>query len=164
MMDVQFISELFLVLLEGKPLGFDQDALDEMYGKYEDITETCPELDEDEFVERLERVKSFLLHMEEANRVVTRHAKGFGNFYSLWALVALTPRLPAPADLANRYLLFMECVAELAAQDDLQGFLQSHTGQDYARAFTYLDNSRGASTDLAQRVARLEALRTAVVG
>ena len=35
--------------------------------------------------------------------------------------------------------------------------------QDYALAFNYHDNARGASTDLSQRAARLEALRAAVL-
>lgn len=163
MMDAQFLSELFLVLLEGKVLGFDQDALNEMYAKYDDIAETVPELSEDAFVDRLEHVKTLLEQMEEANHAITQHAKGFGNFYTLWALVALTEGLPAPGDLATRYAAFMERVAELAAQDDLQAFLQQHPGQDYALAFNYHDNARGASTDLSQRAARLDALRAAVL-
>lgn len=164
MMDAQFISELFLVLLEGKVLGFDQDALDELYAKYEDLAETVPEFDEDQFVEQLDQVKATLRQMEEFNSAVTEHAKGFGHFYTLWALVALTNGLPEPGILADRYAAFMQRVAELAAQDDVQVFLQGHPGPDYARAFSYLDNSRGASTDLTQRVARLEALRAAVAG
>ena len=164
MMDAQFISELFLVLLEGKVLGFDQDALNELYAKYEDLAETVPEMDEDQFVERFDQVKATLQQMEEANNSVTEHAKGVGHFYALWALVALTDGLPTPAVLADRYVSFMQRVAELAAQDDVQVFLHDHPGPDYARAFSYLDNSRGASTDLAQRVARLEALRAAVAG
>jgi len=34
MVDSQFISELMLVILEERVLGFDQDALDELYSKY----------------------------------------------------------------------------------------------------------------------------------
>jgi hypothetical protein len=164
MMDAQFISELFLVILEGKALGFDQNALDEMYAKYEDVGETVPELNEDQFLDRVEQVKAVLMQMEDTNNAVTQHAKGFGNFYTLWAFLALTPGLPAPADVAARYVAFMERVAELAAQEDLQAFLEAHPGPGYARAFTYLENTRGASTDLAQRAARLEALRAGVVG
>ena len=36
MADVQFLSELMLVTLEGRIIGFDQDALDEFYAKYDD--------------------------------------------------------------------------------------------------------------------------------
>lgn len=164
MMDAQFISELLIVILEGKVLGFDQDVLNEMYAKYDDIAESAPELNEDEFLGRVEQVKSVLAQMERVNQAVTQHAKGFGNFYTLWALLALTPALPAPSDIATRYAAFMGRVAELAEQENVQAFLETHPGADYGRAFTYLENTRGASTDLAQRVARLEALRVSVVG
>ena len=39
MADVQFLSELFAVAIRQKLLGFDQDALDEQYAEYEDISE-----------------------------------------------------------------------------------------------------------------------------
>ena len=160
--DCQFISELMLLLLEGKSLGFDQDVLDELYAKYEDPAETVPEMNEDELLERFETVKTRILEMEQANHAVTQHAKGLGNFYTLWSLVALTPNLPPVATLASRYAEFMQRVATLAAQDDMQAFLQANNAADFARALTYLNNSRGASTDLAQRLGRLDALRVAI--
>jgi len=162
MSDCQFISELILLLLEGKSLGFDQDVLNELYAKYEDPAETVPEMNEDELLERVDAVKARLLEMEQVNHAVTQHSKGFGNFYTLWSLIALTPNLPAVADLAARYAEFMKRVDTLAAQDDLQAFLQADNTNGYARALTYLNNSRGASTDLAQRVGRLDALCTAI--
>jgi hypothetical protein len=152
-----------LLSLEGKILGFDQDALDELYAKYDDLTEIAPEVDEDATLERFDALKAKLVEMENANHSITLHAKGFGNFYTLWGLIALTGDLPATPLLAERYSAFMGHVAELAVQDDLQAFLQQHQGPEYALALTYLSNSRGASTDLAQRVGRLEALRAAVV-
>lgn len=162
MMDCQFISELLLLLLEAKVMGFDQNDLDELYAKYEDIAETTPELDEDAMLERFDALKAQLVEMEQANQAITQHAKGFGNFYTLWALLALTPNLPPVAQLAERYAAFMGRVTELAQQADVQAFLQEHPGHEYARAFSYLNNSRGASTDLAQRLGRLEALQAAV--
>ena len=162
MMDCQFISELMLVLLEGKVLGFDQDALDELYAKYDDIAEAMPELDEDALLERFDALKAKLVEMEQVNQTVTRHARGFGNFYTLWTLLALTNNLPPTAVIAERYAAFQEQVAALSAQEDMQAFLQANEGPAYARALTYLNNSRGASTDLAQRLGRLEAIRAAV--
>lgn len=162
MMDCQFISELILLLLEGKVLGFDQDALDELYAKYDDLGEISPEVDEDATLEKFDALKTKLVEMEHANHAITQYAKGFGNFYTLWALLALTDNLPASPVLVERYATFMGHVAELAGQADMQAFLQLHQGPEYARALTYLNNSRGASTDLAQRVGRLEALRAAV--
>lgn len=163
MMDCQFISELVLALLERKVLGFDQDLLDELYAKYEDPSETVQELDEDAFLEQFDSLKAKLIEMEQVDSAVTRYAKGFGSFYTLWTLVALTEDLPAVPELANRYSTFMQQVNELAQESEIQAFLQANPGPEYARALKYLNNSRGASTDLAQRIGRLEALREAVL-
>lgn len=162
MMDCQFISELALVLLEGEIMGFDQDALEELYAKYEDVDETVPEFNEETWRQRYDEVKAYILSMEAANNIVTRLAKGFGHFYSLWALVALTSDLPDPAVLAQRYSAFMEKVETLAAQGDLAAFLLANPGADYQAALEYLNNSRGASTDFEPRRKRLDALRSLV--
>jgi hypothetical protein len=164
MVDSQFISELMLVILEKRVLGFDQEVIDEMYAKYEDPTETAPELNQDTFVERLGATKSYLIQMNEADGAVSRYAKGFGNFYTLWALVALTENLPAAATLAPGYVTFMEKVQTLATQDDLEEFLRNAPAGEYTLAFTYLTSSRGASTDLGPRRERLTALRGALIG
>lgn len=162
MMDCQFISELMLVLLEGKVLGFDQDSLDELYAKYDDPAETMPEFDEDTVLARFDALRSILTEIERTNEAVTQFAKGFGNFYTLWALLATLEKLPEVKDIATRYAVFMRQVGELSQQGDMQAFLQNHPSPEYARALKYLNNARGASTDLAQRTARLEALREAI--
>lgn len=160
MTDCQFISELMLVLLEKKILGFDQEKLDALYAKYEDVPdEELPDFDEDEFFTNMERMKAYFVEMQNENACVTEFAKGFGSFYSLWALVALAPNPPAASQLAHGYKSFMEKVAVLGEQDDLQDFLAKNEGGGFAHALTYLNNSQGASTDLTQRTARLEALR-----
>jgi hypothetical protein len=164
MADGQFISELLLVELERRVLGFDQDALDELYGKYE-VPESIPEFDEDARLEAFEQHKNYLLALENSNNAITQYAKALANFYTLWCLVVLTPDLPLkPEELAPRYTAFMQKVVELSAQqENLQAFLVEHPGQDYAHALTYLNNFTGANTDLAQRQARLEALRAGVL-
>ncbi|MGO9060633.1 MAG: hypothetical protein ACLQU2_25100 [Candidatus Binataceae bacterium] len=42
MADVQFVSELFLLLIHQQIEGFDQDSLDDIYAEYEDITDEDP--------------------------------------------------------------------------------------------------------------------------
>lgn len=163
MSEGQFLSELMLVLLEGKILGFDQDVLDELYAKYDLPSETVPEMNEDEVLEKFDTVKTHLLEMEQTNHSVTLYAKGFGNLYTLWSLIALTPSVVQIADLAPRYAEFMEKVEIAAKQIDIQAFLQANEHTDYSNVLTYLNNSRGASTDLTPRLARLEALRAAIV-
>jgi hypothetical protein len=164
MTDSQFISELMLVILEEGIVGFDQDQLNELYAKYENPEESAPEMNEEAFRQRFVATKSHLLEMERIGQSVTQHAKGFGHFYTLWALVALTKDLPAPAETASKYAAFMEKVETLAAQQDLEAFIRGQAAGEYAQALTYLNNSRGASTDIGPRKERLSTLTAAVLG
>jgi hypothetical protein len=164
MVDSQFISELMLVMLEGKVLGFDQDALDELYAKYEEPSETAPELNQDEFLQRFTTAKNYLLQMDGEDGIVSQHSKGFANFYTLWALVVLTENLPPAATLAASYVTFMQKVQTLAEQEDLDAFLRDAAAGEYTLPLAYLTNARGASTDLGPRRERLAALRNAVLG
>jgi hypothetical protein len=161
MVDSQFISELMLVILEGGVMGFDQEALDELYAKYEDPSDT-PEWYPDVALKQFSRVKSYLVEMN-SDDVVETYAKGFGHFYTLWAFVALTKELPTPKRLATSYKAFMQKVQKLAAQEDLDEFLRSARKGEYTLPLVYLTNSRGASTDLAQRSERLKALSSALL-
>jgi hypothetical protein len=164
MVDSQFISELMLVVLEGKVLGFDQQLLNELYAKYDDPSESAPEFNQETFSRKLEETKAYLLQMERHAGLASAHARGFGNLYTLWSLVALTPDLPPADDLAERYVAFMSEVQLLSAQADLAEFLRSAEPNRYKYSLAYLNNSRGASTDLAQRTERLNALKDALLG
>jgi hypothetical protein len=166
MVDAQFISELMFVVLEKGMMGFDQDALDDLYAKYEEPLETAPELNQEEFQESFAATRSYIVQMNEQEQVISEYSKGFGHFYTLWALVALTKpdELPPPAALAQRYKDFMQQVTRLAEQEDLDDFLRRDEGGEYTLSFTYLTNARGASTDLGPRTERLRALKTALIG
>ncbi len=164
MVDSQFISELMFVILEGRVLGFDQDALDALYAKYEEPSDTVPELNQEAFLQRFSATKHCVLQMDEAAGAVSRHAKGFGNFYTLWAFVALADKLPPAPALAKDYGTFMQKVERLSEQQDLDAFLREGAAGEYALPLTYLTNSRGASTDLGPRKERLAALKTALLG
>jgi hypothetical protein len=164
MADSQFISELALVILEKQIFGFDQDGLDEIYGKYDDPQESVPSLNVDEFRKRFAEVRNYLLGMESSNGAISMHARTLANVYSIWSLVALSPAvLPIAADLAARYTEFMSRVAELSAQTDLAAFLTSDKDGLYKLPFAYFTNAGGASTDLAPRRERHSALTTALL-
>jgi hypothetical protein len=105
LVDSQFISELLFVILENQMFGFDQDALDELYAKYEVPSETVQEMNDEVFHQRFRTVKTYLLDMEGEGHAVTKYATGFGNFYTLWSLVELTENPIPPADLARKYEL-----------------------------------------------------------
>jgi len=164
MVDSQFLSELMLVLLEGQIMGFDQDALDELYAKYEEPSETEPELNLEEVQQRFASVRNYIVEMETGEGVISRFAKSSANFYTLWSFVALTDKWPPPTDLAKKYARFMQKVDELAEQEDIETFLRQRPTGEYTVAFTYLNNVRGANTDRLPRVERLRALRAALLG
>src|SRR5439155_9718249 len=132
--------------------------------KYEEPSDTAPELNQDAFLQHFSWTKNYLLQMDEEGGAVSRHAKGFGNFYTLWALVALTDNLPPAPELAERYGAFMQKVERLAEQRDLDAFLREGAAGEYALPLAYLTNSRGASTDLGPREERLTALKAALLG
>jgi Protein of unknown function DUF262 len=57
MRDSQFISELFLIIIERKIIGFSQDNIDQKYAEYDDPSETHPNFSESEFTETKEKIK-----------------------------------------------------------------------------------------------------------
>jgi len=163
MADTQFLSELMLVVLERDIMGFDQDVLDDYYVKYDEPAETVVDFAEDEFMQRFAEAKQLLLSMEK-HHVVTTHARSVGHFYTLWAVIALcVTKLPSAKRLADHYGEFMNRVTKLAEQENLEEFLRAQPDGAYANELSYLTNSRGASTDLRQRQARLDALRSALL-
>lgn len=163
MADTQFISELLLVLLENKVIGFDQNALDEMYAKYDDIQDNNLSINEDDFKEKLDRVKKYITEIQEKNGSVKKHAAAFVHFYTLWTAIALNDCSSLSSDdFATRYNAFMDHVAELSQQNDLTEFLKEHESDDYKNAWTYLINAKGASTDQKPRENRLQALKNAI--
>lgn len=159
MTDTQFISELMLVLLEGRIMGFDQDELDVLYAKYDVPSESVPELDIDAFRQRFAEVRGVLVQMEAHNRCISAYANGFGHFYTIWALVSLAPKLPEPFALADRYADFMSKVRALEQQADLDAFIRDATPGLYTNALAYSASAKGASTDLGPRQERLLMLR-----
>jgi hypothetical protein len=69
MSDVQFISELLLVTIEGKPRGFSQDVLDNRYADLDDIEDIRERglLDEESFHLRLDATKRFALNAVDSH-------------------------------------------------------------------------------------------------
>lgn len=159
MRDVQFISELLMVLLENDISGFDQDAIDSVYAKYENPAETDEAFNVDDFQRRLDRVKHFVRNMEEHNASVTRHCSTFVNFYTLWSVIAVNiDTIKSPDQAAERYNRFMEKVNELK-QADLQTLTEQDAADEELRlAFIYHENARGANTEPVQREQRHKVL------
>jgi hypothetical protein len=83
MTDSQFISELMLVVLEKTVLGFDQDVLDNLYAKYDDLDDELEDFSKDDFRDQYAGTKAVLLAMErKRDRVTQRHYGGVNSLVS----------------------------------------------------------------------------------
>ena len=92
MKNVQFISELLMIILENKIVGFDQDHINEIYSKYDEIEELqeAGEFSPDDFSEAISNIKRIILKMNEHNNVIDKYVSGSNNnFYTLWAYLTL---------------------------------------------------------------------------
>lgn len=161
MADVQFVSELFKVLLNGKIEGFDQDALDDLYAAYEDISEQSTFVEED-FLAEVERIKAYIHGMLAAQTKIQGFLRVQSHFYSLWAYLALTKNQVLPIEqFAARYADFMARVTTAIA--DPEAALVTE-GEERQAVLDYANSARGASTDLTPRLNRHKALVTVLHG
>lgn len=156
MRNVQSISELLLIIIDNKIVGFNQDYLDAMYAKYDTPEETAPNFEEDKYIDCKEKIKGTLKEMDETNGSINKYCRLSNNLYTLWALVALNySELPDSKTLAERYKSFMEKVDQFNQGDIPEDFMPQADDKPY---FDYYSNSKGASTDFPQREVRLNAL------
>lgn len=165
MRDVQFLSELLIVLLKNDIGGFDQNEIDEFYAFYEEPTETISTFDEEDLKRRWTQVKRYLLALEKEASVVTTYAKDFINLYTLWALVVLNAdRLPTATIFAEKYSKFMADVIKFKNQNYLAKVMKQEETPEFPQSLKYYQNSIGASTEAPQRQERQEALAAHMFG
>lgn len=159
MKDVQFLSELLLVVLKGDVQGFDQLALTQAYADYDVLDEPDNEIEVDEFVDIFNKSRDFLEKVELHNQVISTYAKDVKDFYSLWSAVALNHNnLANPDAFAIRYKAFMaevESLKQYEAQDPVDRDPNASFSPDVKK---YLQNSTGANTEFPQRRARHDVL------
>ncbi len=154
MMDIQNISELAAVVLRDKISGFNQDDLDDLYAKYEVVESDEAEFDPGTFLEKFSRVRSTLEAIEATSGVVSRKAQQFYNLYTLWTALYRHPLSSEQVgSFAARYEAFMDAVA---GDDSLEDDRMKELAQAYA------SGTLGASTDLAPRQVRQDALEAAL--
>jgi hypothetical protein len=161
MADVQFLSELFAIVLKQKILGFDQDHLDELYAEYEETSDIALFV-EDDFLSEVDRIKNVISELFRLDQNIRNYAKIQSHFYSLWSYIAL-----ANKDLHNEvgefkdnYMQFMSTVMNILSDDTT--LKEEDEGSEFAHALQYANNTRGASTDFAQRERRHTALVAAL--
>lgn len=153
MKNVQFVSELSMIIIENKIVGFDQDHIDGIYAKFDDLEELLEtgEFDVEQFQETLVSTKQFIIAADQHNGTITKFAAGSNNnFYTLWAYIYLY-KPQNTETFANQYEVFMTNVSQV------KELLDAAQPAD-EQALIYYNNSKGAVTDFPQRQARLNAL------
>ena len=160
MKDIQFISELLMVILENQLVGFNQDRITDVYAMYDDLSDN-PEFEVDDYLVKKETVRKYVEEMEnDSSCAITTWAKTANNFYTLWSLIVLYDgNLPPPKEVVIKYDSFMRRVSTMGDEID------STSLSPYdSLVYNYYSNSRGASTDLKQRTERFDSLKKALLG
>ena len=158
MRDVQFLSELLAVILKNRIFGFDQDMLDDLYAEYDEISELATFV-EDDFVEDVRDIKRIIADTIEHEPHLKNPLKAQSNFYSLWSYLHLErTALPPHKEFIERYSKFMTSVQEFTEAHDTADDRTTPDGQRRKAIIEYTANTQGASTDLAPRVKRHDAL------
>lgn len=155
MIDVQFISELFGVIIDNKIVGFDQEYIDGLYARFEDLDELDFTFQEEEFFAEFNQVKDRIKEIELTNQSITTYANTFTHFYSIWGVIALkNPPQDEMQNIALRYSAFMDQVSKIDLGQVPEGVDQN--------VLNYASNAVGASTELPQRESRHNALSSAL--
>ncbi|MEA2582149.1 MAG: hypothetical protein QOF33_234 [Thermomicrobiales bacterium] len=178
MLDVQFISELMAIIINGDIHGFDHDFLDDIYAQYDDIEDQATFVEED-FTESLEGAKKYILDMLEFASEISPFIRFQNHFYTLWGYLILeSSDRPSAAELAPRYRQFLVEVDSMLKNPLVEDILENiRSSEDDAvldfgplnmearsSVVRYAANIRGANTELAQRRMRHNALVEAMAG
>lgn len=161
MADVQVLSELADVLLNGDVRGFDQEALDQLYADFENPDDVA-DFDRETFEEQFSLASSYLVEMVEADESIQTRTSSLNHLYVLWAWVVLVGLDSiAPPRAAEKYVAFMADYDRVREQE-LANPSRDRTGDD-ALVLQYVQASTGPSTELPQRRSRYEALVASLV-
>ena len=155
MQDVQFVSELLMIIIEKEIVGFDQDHIGDIYALYDDQSAIGDQLDEDEYISEKDRAKKYIVQMAKSRPEIVKWLKRQKDLYILWALITLSGKhLPEPKKLALKYMAFMKEVDTITEKTDPKNLQNQEQ-----KAYTYYSNAYGASADLKPRSERLDALK-----
>ncbi len=166
MKDVQFISELLIIILMNDVCGFDQTNIDYHYAMYDDPFDDDfqYEFDEENIRFLFDKTKSYLLECEKAGEIITTYAKDFKNFYSLWAVTILNiDRLLPVEDFISIYSKFMTKVGKFKDPAFIEEYI-SGPSPNLQNNFRYFNANVGANTEEPQRKTRHAILLNIIFG
>jgi len=152
MADAQLLLELVQVILEGRTVGFDQDALDELCATYDDV-DVLEGFDEDAFRDTFERASALLAQIGDEPELLAAIAGSRNNIYSVWSYLVLEADGPLDLDRLLAFFKSLERLRETEKSDPTAD--RSLESPDIV---AYLVNSAGAATEGPQRAARHRAL------
>lgn len=171
MRDIQFLSELLLVVITKMVQGFDQDRLDEICSEYDEIEYTLDEVNVEIFVQEFRQARDQFGILEKEYHLFSTTSHLTKDLYTFWNVLILNQsNLPTTELLAERYLRFMSDVGEvvLPEKDEHETDETSETESEPLTwedcVISYALNNIGATTELPQRTARYVALRPVLVG
>lgn len=171
MRDMQFISELIILLIDNRIIGFDQDKLDASYARldefntpeYEDALDAKyalldePDQNDAFFSEsdirtKLKDIKKIISKLLDKDLEIKKITGILSHFHTLWSLLAINDyykTFSSIDEFAEKYLQFIKDVADINKEIDSSNIYASE----------YLKNFRGAATDKNQRLHRYEAIK-----
>jgi hypothetical protein len=161
MSDVQILSELAALLINGEVSGFDQDNLDALYANFENPDDVA-DFDSQAFEEKFAAASAYLNEMALAWPELVARTSSLNHLYVLWAVVVLDAiGVVEPDVMAVRYRAFIERYEDVRAKD-IEDPTRDRSAED-PLVLKYVQASTGPSTEPPQRLARYEALRDAVI-
>ena len=161
MKDVQFVSELLMIIIEKNISSFNQDHIDQIYSNFnnqEDIEKyDTYEFNEEDYLNTKNNIKKIINQMIAYDDTIKLHLSTVNNMYSLWFCVEQSQsNIDSWDNVSRKYLNFMNKIKSIKSTDDATN---DDIGPNHK---LYYDNSYGASTDFKQRNNRSIALMNEV--
>lgn len=156
MNDIQFISELMMIIISNNVEGFDQENIEEYYAEYDDINSDSLDFNESEFAFKFKSIRELIEYSVINVPNFKNCASGGNNLYTLWASFSINfdkINVSNIVEYSQKYTAFIELVED---------FKKKLIDNPEEKVIAYLESSKGASTDLKQRLQRLEVINKVI--
>lgn len=164
MRDIQFLSELLIVILKDDVGGFDQEEINQYCADYDNLSDLEVPFVEEDIKQEFQRCKKYMINLESEASVISKYARDFTHFYTLWGVVALCfDKLPPARVTAPQYSIFMEQVGKYADGAYLARVMSHDETTSDERTLEYYQNSIGATTEPPQRQRRHNTLSQVLI-